>query len=159
MTTESVRADLAVRAPDLIILEATTSTATVALAAAAWDVAPGQIAKTLSLRVGDRVLLVVASGDHRLDNRKLRDPITGEERDPDERMLRAVEEKIRISESGKHSFRQEVVRKAMGAYRRGENAPHATGFAQRQQALKVVLVQARARGIVHQHPFSFRQRL
>ncbi len=48
------------------------------------------------------------------------DPITGEERDPDERMLRAVEEKIRISESGKHSFRQEVVRKAMGAYRRGE---------------------------------------
>lgn len=55
-----------------------------------------------------------------LDNRKVRDPITGEERDPDERMLRAVEEKIRISESGKHSFRQEVVRKAMGAYRRGE---------------------------------------
>ena len=55
-----------------------------------------------------------------LDNRKLRDPITGEERDPDERMLRAVEEKIHISDSGKHSFRQEVVRKAMGAYKRGE---------------------------------------
>ena len=72
MTIESVRADLAVRAPDLQILEATVSTATVALAAEAWQVAPGQIAKTLSLRVGDRVLLVVASGDHRLDNRKLR---------------------------------------------------------------------------------------
>jgi serine protein kinase len=55
-----------------------------------------------------------------LDNRKLRDPITGEERDADERMLRAVEEKIHISDSGKHSFRQEVVRKAMGAYKRGE---------------------------------------
>src|SRR5688500_16433736 len=55
-----------------------------------------------------------------LDNRKLRDPITSEERDPDERMLRAVEEKIRISDSGKHSFRQEVVRKAMGAYKRGD---------------------------------------
>src|SRR5204863_5388568 len=55
-----------------------------------------------------------------LDNRKLRDPITSEERDPDERMLRAVEEKIQISDSGKHSFRQEVVRKAMGAYKRGE---------------------------------------
>jgi len=55
-----------------------------------------------------------------LDNRKLRDPITGEERDPDERMLRAVEEKIQISDSGKHSFRQEVVRKAMSAYKRGE---------------------------------------
>lgn len=72
LTIESVRADLAVRAPDLQVLEATVSTATVALAAEAWQVAPGQIAKTLSLRVGDRVLLVVASGDHRLDNRKLR---------------------------------------------------------------------------------------
>jgi serine protein kinase len=55
-----------------------------------------------------------------LDNRKLKDPITNEERDPDERMLRAVEEKIQISDSGKHSFRQEVVRKAMGAYKRGD---------------------------------------
>ena len=55
-----------------------------------------------------------------LDNRTLRDPITSEERKPDERFLRSVEEKIRISESGKLSFRQEVVRKAMGAYKRGE---------------------------------------
>ncbi|HKE39528.1 MAG TPA: serine protein kinase [Casimicrobiaceae bacterium] len=55
-----------------------------------------------------------------LDNRKIRDPITGEERDPDERRLRAVEEKVQISDSGKHSFRQEVVRKAMSAYKRGE---------------------------------------
>jgi serine protein kinase len=55
-----------------------------------------------------------------LDNRKIRDPITSEERDADERMLRAVEEKIQISDAGKHSFRQEVVRKAMGAYKRGE---------------------------------------
>src|SRR5438552_6451683 len=55
-----------------------------------------------------------------LDNRKIRDPITSEERDPDERRLRAVEEKVHISESGKHSFRQVVVRKAMGAYKRGE---------------------------------------
>ncbi|MGB6054512.1 MAG: serine protein kinase [Burkholderiaceae bacterium] len=55
-----------------------------------------------------------------LDNRQIKDPITGEERKPDERFLRAVEEKIHISESGKQSFRQEVVRKAMGAYKRGE---------------------------------------
>jgi len=55
-----------------------------------------------------------------LDSRTLRDPITNEERKPDERFLRNVEEKIRISESGKLSFRQEVVRKAMGAYKRGE---------------------------------------
>ncbi|QYF92967.1 serine protein kinase [Massilia sp. PAMC28688] len=54
-----------------------------------------------------------------LDNRLIKDPITSEERRPDERFLRAVEEKIHISESGKQSFRQEVVRKAMGAYKRG----------------------------------------
>jgi serine protein kinase len=55
-----------------------------------------------------------------LDSRKIKDPITNEERDPDERLLRAVEEKIHISDSGKQSFRQEVVRKAMGSYKRGE---------------------------------------
>jgi serine protein kinase len=55
-----------------------------------------------------------------LDNRTIRDPITSEDRKPDERFLRSVEEKIRISESGKLSFRQEVVRKAMGAYKRGD---------------------------------------
>ena len=55
-----------------------------------------------------------------LDNRSIKDPITSEERKPDERFLRNVEEKIRISESGKLSFRQEVVRKAMGAYKRGD---------------------------------------
>jgi serine protein kinase len=55
-----------------------------------------------------------------LDNRTVKDPITSEERKPDERFLRSVEEKIRISESGKLSFRQEVVRKAMGAFKRGE---------------------------------------
>ncbi|WP_051780742.1 prkA protein [Janthinobacterium agaricidamnosum] len=55
-----------------------------------------------------------------LDNRQIKDPITNEERRPDERFLRAVEEKIHITDSGKQSFRQEVVRKAMGAYKRGE---------------------------------------
>lgn len=55
-----------------------------------------------------------------LDNRQISDPITNEERKPDERFLRTVEEKIHITESGKQSFRQEVVRKAMGAYKRGE---------------------------------------
>ena len=55
-----------------------------------------------------------------LDQREVTDPITGESRPPDERFLRSVEEKIRISESGKSSFRQEVVRKAMVAYKGGE---------------------------------------
>lgn len=55
-----------------------------------------------------------------LDQREVTDPITGEARDPDERFLRSVEEKIKISDSGKHSFRQEVVRKAMVAFKSGE---------------------------------------
>src|SRR5882672_8916451 len=55
-----------------------------------------------------------------LDKREVEDPITGESRPPDERFLRSVEEKIKISESGKMSFRQEVVRKAMVAFKSGE---------------------------------------
>jgi serine protein kinase len=55
-----------------------------------------------------------------LDKREVEDPITGESRPPDERFLRSVEEKIKISESGKLSFRQEVVRKAMVAFKTGE---------------------------------------
>jgi len=55
-----------------------------------------------------------------LDQRQVTDPITGENRPADERFLRSVEEKIKVSESGKHSFRQEVVRKAMVAFKAGE---------------------------------------
>jgi len=55
-----------------------------------------------------------------LDNREVSDPITGETRAPDERFLRAVEEKINVSDAGKQTFRQEVVRKAMVAYKKGE---------------------------------------
>ena len=70
MSLDSVRADLAIRAPDLTILKHAGSTATVAEAAAAHGVPPGQIAKTLSLKVGDTVVLVVVRGDARLDNKK-----------------------------------------------------------------------------------------
>ena len=58
--------------------------------------------------------------DAMLDNRQVKDPMTNEERRPDERFLRSVEEKIHISDSGKLTFRQEVVRKAMGSFKRGE---------------------------------------
>ena len=73
MSLASVRAFFAERAPDIEILEATTSTATVALAAAAHGVEPARIAKTLSLRLGDDVILVVMGGEARLDNRKYKD--------------------------------------------------------------------------------------
>jgi prolyl-tRNA editing enzyme YbaK/EbsC (Cys-tRNA(Pro) deacylase) len=70
MSLDSVRAWLGAHAPDLAIIEAAGSTATVAEAAAALGVAPGQIAKTLALRVEDRAILLVTRGDARLDNQK-----------------------------------------------------------------------------------------
>ena len=70
MSLESVRADLAARAPDLAVLVTTDSTATVDLAAAVHGVAPGQIAKTLAIRVNDEEFLLVTRGDARLDNKK-----------------------------------------------------------------------------------------
>jgi serine protein kinase len=55
-----------------------------------------------------------------LDHREVKDPITSETRPPDERFLRSVEDKIKVSESGKLTFRQEIVRKAMVAYKAHE---------------------------------------
>jgi serine protein kinase len=89
-----------------------------------------------------------------LDNRQINDPMTNEERRPDERFLRSVEEKIHISDSGKQSFRQEVVRKAMGAYKRGEkftldshaqlhDAVQQYLFEQRREVLRLVSSSAR----------------
>ena len=72
MSIESVRAFFAERAPDIAVIESPSSSATVALAAEAYGVEPGRIAKTLSLRVGGRVVLVVAAGTARLDNKKLK---------------------------------------------------------------------------------------
>ena len=70
MSLESVRAWLAQRAPDLRFIEVEASTATVATAAEALGVEPGRIAKTLAVRAGDAVFLLVTRGDSRLDNAK-----------------------------------------------------------------------------------------
>ncbi len=70
MSLASVRAFLALHAPDVTIIELETSTATAALAAEGHGVSQGQIAKSLSLRVNDRNLLVVTTGTARLDNKK-----------------------------------------------------------------------------------------
>ena len=48
-------------------------TATVATAAAAFGIAPAQIAKTLSFLVNGEAVLVVAEGTARVDNRKFKD--------------------------------------------------------------------------------------
>lgn len=70
MSAESVRAFFANHAPDVAIIDQGVSTATVIEAAEALGVVPARIAKTLSLRVGDAVALVVARGDARLNNGK-----------------------------------------------------------------------------------------
>ena len=72
MSIDSVRAFFAEKAPDIAVIESPISSATVALAAEAYGVEPGRIAKTLSLRVGERVVLIIASGTSRMDNRKLK---------------------------------------------------------------------------------------
>ncbi|WP_332682844.1 YbaK/EbsC family protein [Bosea sp. (in: a-proteobacteria)] len=70
MSLASVRAFFAAHAPEIEILETDGSSATVTLAAEAFGVEPARIAKTLSLRLGERVVLLVTRGDARLDNRK-----------------------------------------------------------------------------------------
>ena len=70
MSLESVRAWLAGHAPDLPLLETHESTATVETAARALGVEPGRIAKSLAVRVGGDVFLLVTRGDARLDNAK-----------------------------------------------------------------------------------------
>lgn len=80
MSLESVRAFFAAHAPDIAVVETEQSSATVELAAAAHGVAPAQIAKTICLRVGEAVLLVVTSGTRRLDNRKAKDVLGGKPR-------------------------------------------------------------------------------
>lgn len=73
MSISSVRSFFAAHAPDVIVIETETSSATVALAAEAHGVEPDQIAKTICLRAGETALLLVTAGTRRLDNRKFRD--------------------------------------------------------------------------------------
>jgi prolyl-tRNA editing enzyme YbaK/EbsC (Cys-tRNA(Pro) deacylase) len=80
MSLDSVRVFLAEKAPDIAIIELDGSTATVALAAEGHGVTSAQIAKTLSLRVGERCLLVVTRGDARLDNKKAKTTFGGKVR-------------------------------------------------------------------------------
>lgn len=73
MSLQSVRDFFETRQLDLPIIELDVSTATVALAAQAHGVEPGRIAKTLAFRLGDgRVILLVTSGDRRIDNQKFK---------------------------------------------------------------------------------------
>ena len=89
MSLESVRAWLADHAPDLALIEVEQSTATVEAAARALGVAPARIAKTLAVRTGDEVFLLVARGDARLDNAKCKAEFGARPRmlEPDETLI------------------------------------------------------------------------
>ena len=73
MSLQSVRDWLDGFAPELKLIEVAESTATVASAAKALGVEPGRIAKTLAVRAGEHLFLLVARGDARLDNRKTKE--------------------------------------------------------------------------------------
>jgi serine protein kinase len=51
---------------------------------------------------------------------KLKDPITEEELEPDERLMRSIEEQIGISENAKNTFRQEILIRISSYSRKGK---------------------------------------
>lgn len=51
---------------------------------------------------------------------KIRDPITGEELDPDEKLMRSIEEQIGISENAKKAFREEILIRISAYARKGK---------------------------------------
>ncbi len=72
MSIENVKAYLAQWGREKDVLEFPVSSATVDLAAAALQVIPARIAKTLTFQQGESCLLVVAAGDARIDNKKFK---------------------------------------------------------------------------------------
>ncbi|SHF98718.1 PrkA family serine protein kinase [Ornithinibacillus halophilus] len=65
--------------------------------------------------------------DNYLDNveafcnkNKIRDPLTGEEMNPDEKLMRSIEEQIGISENAKKAFREEILIRISAYARKGK---------------------------------------
>ncbi|SET22574.1 putative serine protein kinase, PrkA [Oceanobacillus limi] len=65
--------------------------------------------------------------DNYLDNveaycnkNKIRDPLTGEEMNPDEKLMRSIEEQIGISENAKKGFREEILIRISAYARKGK---------------------------------------
>ncbi len=54
------------------------------------------------------------------------DKITEEEVEPDEKLMRSIEEKIQVDESGKDAFRNEIFRKVAVAERSGTKFDYTT---------------------------------
>jgi prolyl-tRNA editing enzyme YbaK/EbsC (Cys-tRNA(Pro) deacylase) len=76
LSRQSVIDFFAAHGVDLPIIDTEAPTATVETAAAAHGVEPGRIAKTLAFRLKDgQIVLLVARGDARIDNRKFKDAL------------------------------------------------------------------------------------
>ena len=73
MSVERVKEYLAAYGAAERVREFDVSSATVELAAKALGCEEARIAKTLSFMLGERVILVVAAGDVKVDNRKYKD--------------------------------------------------------------------------------------
>ena len=73
MSIEKAREYLRARGFEDKIQEFTVSSATVELAAQALGVEGARIAKTMSFRIGEEAILIVAAGDVKIDNRKYKD--------------------------------------------------------------------------------------
>lgn len=73
MSIEIVRGYFRALGMEERILEFQESSATVELAAHAVGCEPARIAKTLSFKVGEDPILIVAAGDAKIDNRKYKD--------------------------------------------------------------------------------------
>lgn len=53
------------------------------------------------------------------NNQKIKDPITEEELEPDEKLMRSIEEQIGVSENAKRTFREEILIRLSSLARRG----------------------------------------
>lgn len=72
MSLENVRTYFKERNIDKEIMVFDSSSATVVEAAETLGVEPKRIAKTLSFRLGDSAILIVAAGDAKIDNKKFK---------------------------------------------------------------------------------------
>ena len=72
MSVDAVRAYLTPFGLADKVQEFSVSSATVELAAQAAGVIPARIAKSLSFKVGDRAVLILAAGDAKVDNQKFK---------------------------------------------------------------------------------------
>ena len=74
MTPQIIRKYLATHARELNVVELTEAHTTDYISRE-WKVLSAQVAKTLTLRVGDDAMIVVTCGDSRLDNRKVKEQL------------------------------------------------------------------------------------